>query len=230
MPAPLTIVIPTLNAASGIAPTLNCLVPSVTAGLVRELIISDGGSDDDIAQIADELGAVFVTGASGRGSQLRAGADVAQAPWIMFLHADTVLSDNWVDAVWAHIENYSTAGYGRLAFDGGGFMARLISGGANMRSRVFGMPYGDQGLLISRNLYDHVGGFKDIPLMEDVAMARALRGRMRRLGFTATTSPERYKRQGWIRRPMRNLGLLLRYLCGADPKKLASEYSSRQKT
>tara|TARA_R110002096_G_scaffold145492_2_gene303218 strand:- start:5060 stop:5752 length:693 start_codon:yes stop_codon:yes gene_type:complete len=230
MPAPVTIVIPTLNAADGIGATLACLVDGVTAGLVRELVISDGGSSDDIAQLADKLGAVFLTGASGRGSQMRRGGNVAHAPWILFLHADTVLSDNWIDAVWTHIENHSTAGYGRLAFQGGGFMPRLISAGANARARLFGLPYGDQGLLISRTLYDHVGGFKDTPLMEDVAMARALRGRLRMLDLTATTSPRRYQQQGWVRRPAKNLILLARYLCGADPVKLAADYSRRQKT
>jgi len=225
MPAPISIVIPTWNAAGTIGPTLACLFEGVNAGLVRELIIADGGSDDDIAELADEVGAVFITSDKGRGKQLNAGAKVAQAPWIFFVHADTVLSDDWHKAIWDHIQNQSEAGYGKLAFDDAALMARVVSSGANLRSRLFGLPYGDQTLLVSRKLLKHVGGYRDIPLMEDVAIARKLRGRLRRLDLTATTSAKRYKRQGWFKRPTKNMMLLAQFLLGAAPEKLAAKYS-----
>ena len=224
MAAPVSIVIPTLNAADSIAPTLACLVAGVSAGLVRELIIVDGGSGDDIAQIAQDVGAQFVKCAPGRGRQLAMGADHARAPWVLFIHADTVLSENWAMAVAAHIHTHTDAAYGRLAFDSPGIMARCVSTGANLRSKLFGLPYGDQGLLISREMYDRVGGYRDIPLMEDVAMAGALRGQLRQLDITATTSAVRYERHGWIKRICKNLVLLARYKLGGDPEKMARDY------
>ena len=224
MAAPVSIVIPTLNAAAQIAPTLACLVEGVSMGLVRELIIVDGGSDDDIAQIASKVGAVFATCKPGRGGQLAMGANQASAPWLLFVHADTVLSADWSVAVAAHIHAQSDAAYGRLSFDDTGIMARFVSAGANLRSKLFGLPYGDQALLVSRQMYDHVGGFRDIPLMEDVAMADALRGQLRQLDITAITSAARYQRHGWIKRIYKNLTLLMRFKLGADPEKLARDY------
>jgi rSAM/selenodomain-associated transferase 2 len=224
MAAPVSIVIPTLNAAQTITPTLACLVGGVNAGLVRELIIVDGGSDDRIAQIADDIGARFLTCEAGRGRQLAHGANEANAPWLLFVHADTVFNGDWAAVVLDHINNHSTAGHGRLSFDDTGLMARCVSIGANLRSRLFGLPYGDQGLLISRALYDQVGGYRDIPLMEDVAMAGALRGHLRQLDMTALTSATRYHRQGWIKRIAKNLTLLARFKMGADPVKLACDY------
>ena len=153
MVAPVSIVIPTLNAAAGIAPTLACLVEGVSMGLVRELIIVDGGSDDGIAQIAEDVGAIFLTCEAGRGRQLAMGAEHASATWVLFLHADTVLNVDWSLAVATHVNNQTDAGYGRLAFDDAGLVAKIVSGGANLRSRILGLPYGDQGLLVSRRMY-----------------------------------------------------------------------------
>ena len=100
----------------------------------------------------------------------------------------------------------------------------MVAAWANLRSRLFGLPYGDQGLLASRALYDQVGGFADIPLMEDVAMARALRGRMRGVRCRIETGAERYLAQGWVRRGARNLWTLVRYFGGVAPEKLVKGY------
>lgn len=224
MVAPVSIVIPTLNAAAGIAPTLACLVEGVSMGLVRELIIVDGGSDDGISQIAEDVGAIFLTCEAGRGRQLAMGAEHASASWVLFLHADTVLNVDWSLAVATHVNNQTDAGYGRLAFDDAGLVAKIVSGGANLRSRILGLPYGDQGLLVSRRMYKSVGGFRDIPLMEDVAMASALRSKLRQLDVTATTSTARYQRDGWAKRIFKNLTLLARFKMGVDPAKLARAY------
>jgi len=101
---------------------------------------------------------------------------------------------------------------------------RLVAGWANVRTRVLGVPYGDQGLLISKDLYDAVGGYRDHPLMEDVAMARALKGRVKLLEEAVSTDARRYLAGGWLRRGARNLWTLLRYLMGADPSRLARGY------
>ncbi len=223
MRAPISVVIPTLNAQSSLAGCAASLVEGVEAGLIRELIISDGGSSDDTQDIALGIGAEWVSGPASRGGQLRRGCAAARGVWLLVLHADTRLEDGWSDVVGAHLRR-ENAGYMRLRFASGGLPARFVAGWANLRSQLFGLPYGDQGLLISRALYDEVGGFAEMPLMEDVAMARALKGRITPLPVAAVTSAEKYERSGWMRRGSRNLLTLLRYFSGASVDDLARSY------
>lgn len=222
MRAPLSIVIPTLNAADHLRVTLASLMEGIEAGILRELIISDGGSQDDTCQIAEAAGAIVVTGGAGRGGQLQRGAEAAGGVWMLFLHADTQLSPGWAQVVAEHLET-DGAGYFRLAFAATGFMPRLVATGANLRSR-FGLPYGDQGLLIRKDLYLKMGGYRDMPLMEDVEFVRRLRGHLKVLPVTATTSATRYQKGGWLRTSFRNIGTLARYQMGADPDDLARRY------
>jgi len=227
MRAPISVVIPTLNAAAGMSGCVAGLFEGLEAGLIRDLIVSDGGSGDHIADSAESLGAYLVTGAAGRGGQLARGAQAAAGDWLLFLHADTVLAPGWSGAVRRHMAaTPDCAGYFRLAFGQHGFAPRFVAGWANLRSRLLGLPYGDQGLLISRTVYDAAGGFQDIALMEDVAMARALHGRLRPMEAVATTSWVRYQQQGWIRRGWRNIWTLMRYFAGVAPERLARAYRS----
>ncbi len=227
MPAPLSIIIPTLNAAEHLPATADALLSGVTDGLTRELIVSDGGSTDNTVEVARELGAVIVEGASGRGQQIARGTFASKAPWMLILHADTCLSENWVWAVREHINGAAgKAGYFRLRFDATGAAARVVARGANLRSRYLGLPYGDQGLLISRRLLKQVGGFPEVALMEDVIMAERLKGRLVELDANAVTSPERYERDGWGRRVLRNLTTLTRYKLGANPDTLVKGYAA----
>lgn len=231
MRAPLSIIIPTLNAAQTLPGALAALMPGVEAGLVRELIISDGGSTDATAEIADAAGAVFINGPAGRGGQLARGAGAAQGDWLLFLHADSWLAPGWSAPAGLHMSiNNGSAAVFRLAFRAPGLAPRFVAGWANFRSRFFGLPYGDQGLLISRDLYDAIGGFADIPLMEDVAMIRALRGKITRLDHVVVTGAERYLREGWLRRGARNLLILLKYFAGTDPETLAKSYQSGRRS
>lgn len=224
MRAPVSVIIPTLNARQDLPRCLGALGEGLEAGLIRELIISDGGSTDGTLSIAEQAGAMVVSGQPSRGGQLRRGASFAAGEWLLFLHADTLLMPGWADAVLAHVDKDSPA-YFRLKFASRHPLARMTAGWANLRSRVFGLPYGDQGLLIRRKDYQAAGGFPDIPLMEDVALVRALRGRLIPLDATALTSAERYERDGWLRRGGRNLITLLRYLAGAAPAKLVRGYT-----
>lgn len=223
MRAALSVVIPTRNAGAGLPSCLAALMEGLEAGLIRELIVSDAGSKDATLQIADAAGAVIVQDAASRGGQLRRGAQVTGGDWLLFLHADTVLPPGWAGAVSARMAQGGPAAF-RLAFDAAGVMPRLVAGWANLRSRVLGLPYGDQALLIARADYEAVGGFADIPLMEDVAIARALKGRIALLPLAVTTSAARYQREGWLWRGARNLWILIRYFCGADPELLAKAY------
>lgn len=228
MAAPITIVIPTLNAAATLPATLASLMPGIEAGLVADLIVSDGGSNDDTLKIANDVGAELVTGAVGRGGQLERGTALGRGQWLLLLHADTVLTPDWIDAARDHLDGPTDeAGYFQLKFRAKGLAPGFVAFWANTRARLFGLPYGDQGLLISRDTLHSVGGVPDIPLMEDVALARALRGRLKPLAATALTSAERYERDGWLRRGARNLWILARYLLGANPKTLARAYQGR---
>lgn len=223
MRAPLSVIIPTLEAAPVLPACLGALVEGLEAGMIREVIVSDGGSSDATRAIADAAGAQVVTGPPSRGGQLRRGAQAARGAWLLVLHADTVLPEGWTRMVDAQMRAGGPAAF-RLSFDAAGVMPALVAGWANLRSRVFGLPYGDQGLLISRDAYDAAGGYPDIPLMEDVALARSLRGRIALMPLAVTTGADRYARDGWLRRGARNLGTLARYLCGADPDRLAARY------
>jgi rSAM/selenodomain-associated transferase 2 len=226
--AKLSVIIPTLNAGARLPAALDSLLPGVGAGVIAQVIISDGGSGDNTLQLADDAGAEIVTGPPGRGGQLRRGAELAKSPWLMFLHADTVLEPDWVGAVCTHIDaRPEKAAAFRLRFAAKGMAPRIVAAWANLRSRVFQLPYGDQGLLISRAFYDEIGGYPDIALMEDVAIARALKSRLQLLECYAETSPDRYLAQGWIKRGTRNLWTLARYLAGADPDDLARSYHKR---
>ena len=220
MRAPISVVIPTLNAANSLPACLAALVEALDAGLIRELVISDGESKDETLALADAWGATIVSGPASRGGQLRRGCEAAKGDWFLILHADTVLSEGWSDKAQSHFRT-NKAGWFRLRFDRGG---RAIAAWANIRSR-WGLPYGDQGLLLPASLYHEVGGYSDIPLMEDVALARALKGKLTEFPAVALTSAERYRKQGWIKRSARNFWTLVRYFAGVSPHELARRYN-----
>ncbi|MGE0769411.1 MAG: TIGR04283 family arsenosugar biosynthesis glycosyltransferase [Hyphomicrobiaceae bacterium] len=227
----ISVVIPTLNAEAGLADCLSALVSATVEGLIREVIIVDGGSDDRTLRIADQAGARVITSPPGRGRQLQAGGSAARFGWILFLHADTVLQHGWEREVGAFIERVAVgrrpeaAAVFRLALDDLGVLPRLVEWGAAARSSIMRLPYGDQGLLIPRRLYDRVGGFSDMPLMEDVDLIRRLgRARTVILRATAVTSAVRYKRDGYVPRVARNLTCLTLYYLRVPPRIIARLY------
>lgn len=223
MTAPVSVIIPTFNSAATLGKTLEPLFAGLHQGVIRELILTDGGSQDDTAQIAQDLGAVWITGAPSRGGQISRAVDVAQGEWLLILHGDTQLPSDWVEPVIRHMAR-GGAGYFNLSFDQRGLGAAWTAKWANLRARVFGLPYGDQGLFIRKDLLDSLGGYPNIPLMEDVAMARLLKGQLRPIGVSVVTSADKYRRRGWIRQGARNLALLARYLAGANPHDLYNQY------
>lgn len=223
MTAPISVIIPTLNSVHNLGPTLAALSAGLHMGLIHEVIVADGGSSDEIAEVADEIGAKLVVSAAGRGGQMAKAAGIAKGEWLLFLHSDSVLSPEWPEAAIAHFSS-GKAGYFRLKFDASGLAPRLVAGWANLRARWFGLPFGDQGLLLPARLYKKSGGFPDIPLMEDVVLARALRGQLRAIPAQITTSATRYQAEGWVRRGAKNMWLLVRFLLGARPEKLAAVY------
>ena len=223
MPAPITVIIPTLNAEHSLTDCLTALMEGVDAGLICELIVSGGGAEDATRIVADAWGAQIIEGAASRGGQLRRGCAKAKGEWLLILHADTQLAQGWTGPVIAHLKGRK-AGWFQLRFDSTGFAARFVAGWANLRSRL-GLPYGDQGLLLPRTLYQSLGGYPDQPLMEDVAMARLLKGHLTRIDCAAITSADKYHKAGWLRRGGRNLWSLIRYFAGVSPQDLAKAYS-----
>ncbi|UWQ78020.1 TIGR04283 family arsenosugar biosynthesis glycosyltransferase [Leisingera sp. S132] len=225
MPAPVSIVIPTLNAEAELPAALEHLMEGLAAGLIRELVISDGGSTDATRAIAEASGAEWISGAPSRGGQLRRGCAAAQGEWLLVLHADTRLEAGWSASVAQHLaEGQGRPACFRLRFRARGLMPAWVARWANLRTRLFALPYGDQGLLIARDTYEAAGGYPDQPLMEDVALARRLKG-LAVLPSAALTSAARYQRAGWLRRGARNLWTLMRYFLGVKPERLARSYS-----
>ncbi|MEO1459349.1 MAG: TIGR04283 family arsenosugar biosynthesis glycosyltransferase [Pseudomonadota bacterium] len=229
MSAPLSVIVPTLDAAARIGPCLGALGEGLMAGLVRELVIADGGSSDAIAEVTEAVGGRLITAPRGRGPQLAAGCQAAAGRWLLVVHADTRLPPGWAETVARHIaEHPDKAGYFGLRFDATGFAAGWVAGWANLRSALFALPYGDQALLVPADLYRAVGGYPEIAIMEDVALVRRIgRRRLRRLAGYALTSAERYQRDGWVRRGARNLTTLALWHLGADPDRLAERYRRR---
>ncbi len=216
----LSVVIPALNAADTLGPCLAALAEA------DELIVVDGGSTDATAAIAERSGAHLVHSARGRGLQLAAGAAAAQGGWLLFLHADTKLASGWRGAAERHMARRpDAAACFRFRLDAGEWRARLVEAGVALRVRMLGLPYGDQGLLVSRRLYDEVGGYRPLPLMEDVDLVRRIgRLRIERLGVEAVTSATRWRSGGWLRRSGRNLLCLALYRCGMSAERVARLY------
>ncbi|MCY3830947.1 MAG: TIGR04283 family arsenosugar biosynthesis glycosyltransferase [Rhodospirillaceae bacterium] len=224
----LSIVIPTLNEAARLSATLAALSTKDGGGEAPDIVVSDGGSQDATAELARGAGARVVTGAPGRGSQLAAGAEAARGNWLLFLHADTRPAAGWRAAAAAFMAdpaNRQRAGYGRFRLDDPHPRARRLEKRVAWRCRRFGLPYGDQGLLMGRDFYRALGGYRPIPLFEDVDLVRRIgRNRLVALDIDAVTGADRFLQAGYRRRSARNLALLSLYLMGVPPAWLARLY------
>lgn len=218
------IVIPTLNAGASLGSAL--AARPAHPDLAFPTTICDGGSRDDTVAIARRAGVAVVTAAAGRGGQLATGAAAGRAPWILFLHADTRLQSGAGNAIARFVRSVDgKAGYFRLRFDSEEAGARRVERLAAWRCRSFGLPYGDQGLLISRPHYECLGGFRPLPLMEDVDLVRRIgRNNLLPLDADALTSAARYRRDGWLLRPLRNLTCLTLYFAGVPTQTLRRLY------
>lgn len=223
MTAPsISVVIPALNAAASLRRSLDCLAELPTA----EIMVVDGGSADDTAVIAQAGGARVIAAARGRGPQLAAGAAATTGDWLMFLHADTVLAPRW----WRAVEDFirlpgDQAGYFRFTLDDESLAARRLERRVAWRASRLGLPYGDQGLVITRRFYDALGGYRPLPLMEDVDLVRRIGSRrLVALDHPAVTSAAKFRAEGYRRRSARNLLCLGLYFAGLPPRRLVWFY------
>ncbi len=221
----LSIIIPTWQAEATLRATLDACAD---LPFDHEIIITDAASTDATCIIATQAGANVVQSARGRGIQLVTGAANASGQWLLFLHADTTLTDAWRDDVanfMAAPGNRFRAAAFQFALNDDSADARRTERWVARRIRLLGLPYGDQGLLIHRAFYDGLGGFRPLPLMEDVDLIRRIgRTRLQVLDAHAVTSAAKYRRDGYWGRSLRNLGLLCLYYLGIPPTLLARMY------
>jgi len=221
----ISVVIPVFNEAATIKQTLDGLQALRRAG--HEIIVVDGASDDETLLQARPLADKVLTSQRGRASQMNAGARIAQGDVLWFLHADCLPPPD-VDQLILDALSKENAVWGRfdVRLSGSGFQYRIIEFMMNTRSRLTGIATGDQGIFVTHNAFTQVGGFPELPLMEDVAISKRLRGNGRPICLRQkiTTSSRRWEEYGTWRTILMMWRLRLAYALGANPEKLARLY------
>ena len=222
----ISIIIPTRNEADSIGGLLPDLlgIPGV------ELLVVDGESTDNTVDIAKSLGAKVLETSPGRAQQMNAGAEAAQGGILLFLHSDTHLAPGFAEHVREILKQPGVAaGAFQLSIDGKDFGLRIIEWLVNFRSRVMQMPYGDQGIFLTANMFFSVGAFPPQPIMEDFELMRRLkkRGRVKILHLNANTSARRWERLGILKTSVMNQAIIIGYFLGISPEKLSGWYRGR---
>jgi rSAM/selenodomain-associated transferase 2 len=220
----ISIVIPALNEEKGIAATV--------AALQRlkpdQLIIVDGGSTDRTREICESLGVTLISAKRSRALQMNQGARTATGDILLFLHADTLLPDSALDDVRTAMENSRCVG-GRfdVELDGNHWMLCVIGAMISLRSRLTKAATGDQAIFVRREIFEKIGGYLDIPLMEDIAFSRALKGmgKVACLRSRVITSARRWETEGVWRTIWKMWTLKFLYLLGISPARLKRYYS-----
>jgi len=222
----LSVIIPALNEGGQITGTLKDLSPVRDAG--HEVIVVDGGSSDDTVQQASDYADLIIAGPKGRARQMNAGADNARGDVLWFLHADTRVPGEAVQELVAAIDAGNKWGRFNVRLSGSNIMFRLIERMMNLRSCLTGIATGDQGIFVQRSLFDSLGAYPDIALMEDVALSTALKKNAHPvcLRTTLITSSRKWEQHGIVKTILLMWRLRLAYALGADPDELAKRYYS----
>ncbi len=221
----ISIILPVLNEAPMIARTLLSLQPLRKAG--HEVIVVDGGSLDDTVALSKPYADKVIVASSGRSRQMNAGAKLAKHPILLFLHGDTLLPPG-AD----HLINVGINGTGRqwgrfnVRLSGNHPFFRIIAFLMNWRSRLSSIATGDQAVFVKRDLFEKIGGFPEIELMEDIALCKVLKRYSRPLNLRqcVTTSSRRWEEKGLLRTVLLMWFLRLAYFFGVNPKRLARLY------
>ena len=219
----ISIIVPTLNEQVCLGATLDALI--LAPG--DELIVVDAGSTDATADIARRYTDRFYQGSRGRAQQMNFGAQQAGGDILLFLHADTRLPPDGLEAVRSALQQPGTVGGAfRLVITPPTPALRLVAWGTNLRSRFGGLPYGDQALFVPRRVFEEAGGYDDVPFMEDIRLVQALRrrGHLTLLPQAVATSGRRWQRDGVLFTTLRNIVLMTLYFCGVQPTTLKRWY------
>ena len=219
----ISVIIPTLNEASVLRGTLQKL----KRGINLEMIVVDGGSRDDTVPIAKEYTKKVFLSSPGRARQMNEGARHAEGEVLLFLHADSRIAAGGIGKIIPALAGLPAVGGAfQLSFDTRNLLIRLIARLANLRTRLTRVPYGDQGIFITKNVFQKIGGYPDIPMMEDVALAVRMKkeGKIALLKEKIVTSPRRWEKEGVLFTTFRNRALMTGYLLGISPGRLASCY------
>jgi rSAM/selenodomain-associated transferase 2 len=219
----LSIIIPTLNEERSLKGPLASL-----ASLPHEIIVVDGGSEDGTVELARQYASVVLDSRRGRGIQQHRGARHAEGDILLFLHADTWLPKGFEMMIKRTLSDPKTVfGAFHLGHHPSSAFLNLVALMANLRSLLVKVPYGDQGLFMRRSDYFRVGGFQDLPIMEDVDLVRRLNkiGKFKLVRAKVRTSARRYARDGVVYTTVRNWSLIIRYLLGQSPERLHRLYS-----
>lgn len=221
-----SVIIPTLNEERNIRPLLKQLKdqPGV------EVIVSDGGSTDKTPQICSEYAVTFLSGCAGRGRQLNAGAEAAVGEALFFLHADSLVDTTVFDSIRAALNRGWRWGCCTLSFDEEHWLFHLLALASRLRAALFGSCYGDQGIFCERNLFFQVGGFPDLPIMEDLCLSKKLRKYcpVRVLPDKIITSSRRFKQGGLFKVVLKMQVIKMLFAFGVPAQRLARFYLPNQ--
>jgi len=216
-----SIIIPTLNEAETLQHTLTYLFTDLDKS-DTEIIISDGGSTDGSLEIASDFPCRLISGKPGRARQMHRASSQAKGDWLLFLHADSVLPADWQKLV----QGTKHWGFFSVRLSGKHWLLRIIETAMAWRSRLTRVGTGDQGLFFQRDFYQQIGGFSDIPIMEDIAISKQAR-RFAKPTISRSdivTSSRRWEQNGICRTVLQMWGLRLAYWLGANPERLHRIY------
>ncbi|MBE9005530.1 TIGR04283 family arsenosugar biosynthesis glycosyltransferase [Fortiea sp. LEGE XX443] len=221
--AQVSIIIPTLNEAGNIKGAIASTLSSANI----EVIVVDGGSSDETVAIAQSLGAKVISSPPGRAVQMNAGAVVASGEVLLFLHADTRLPLRFDAMIRTALQQPgSVAGAFDLQIDASPLALRLVELGVKWRSRFLQMPYGDQAIFVTQEVFQKIGGFPELPIMEDFEFIRHLKstGRIVIISTPVVTSARRWLQKGVFKTTLLNQIIIVAYLLGVSPTRIRSWY------
>jgi len=229
-PIALSIIMPVLDEGPALRLALQALTVWREAG--AELIVVDGGSQDDSLGLAGPWADLVLGAPRGRASQMNAGAARASGAWLVFLHADTRLPEAALARLCSGLPPPAVWGRFDVRIDHPHWLLRVVSVMMNWRSRLSGVATGDQAMLVRRDVFEQVGGFPDMALMEDIALSKRLRALARPVCLSppVLTSARRWLRHGIWRTIWLMWRLRAAYFFGADPDDLAVRYGYRPRS
>lgn len=221
----LSIVMPVRNEAADI---VQALLPLQELRSALELIVVDGQSQDATRLLAQPLADQLLESSPGRARQMNTGAAAAQGDWLLFLHADTRLPDGFISLLQEAQDSGADWGRFDVQLEPSSALLRLVARMINLRSRLTGVCTGDQALFLRRRLFEQLGGYAEIPLMEDVELSKRLRRVSRPfcIATPLTTSSRRWQQHGTLRTILLMWRLRLLYWLGVAPERLAESYRS----